>query len=141
MNNLPRNPYQSNYFNQQMAMNNTMFGQNQQMDINTQSSVIPTIKGKYINSIDDVINFQSNDVDPAICVDLLSGKIYLKTFNIDGSYKIEEFIKNENAQIDTRSQAEKLNDIVMQLATNVGDITNELNSIKTELGIGGNKYE
>lgn len=97
-----------------------------------------TIKGKYVNSIDDVISLQSTDIEPAICVDLSNNKVYIKTFNIDGSFKVEEFVKNENAKIDTRSQSEKLNDVVLQLVDSVSSITGELANIKSELGIGGN---
>lgn len=114
-------PNSSNFYQQQLL----------QQQINKPQQEL-TIKGKYVNSIDEVISLQSSDIEPAICVDLSNSKVYIKTFNIDGSFKVEEFVKNENAKIDTRSQAEKLNDVVLQLMS-------EINSIKSELGIGVNE--
>lgn len=140
-----RNPYQSSYFNNNMQQQTQQqLNQNIQMGIQEPiqpAQQIPSIKGKYINSLDDVIGFSTNDVEPAVFVDLSNGKMYIKTFNIDGSYKIEEFIRNENAKIDTRSQTEKLTDLVTNLADNVKILTNEMGNIKNELGMGGIKNE
>ena len=131
-----RPAYQQPYTNNTLYSSNVQQPQNYGMEIQQQSNVY-SIKGKYVNSIDEVIGLQSSDVEPAICVDLSNNKMYIKTFNIDGSFKIEEFIKNENAQIDTRSQSEKLNDVVLHLAESVKNLTNEVSTMKSELGMGG----
>lgn len=133
-----RPAYQQPYTNNTLYSSNVQQPQNYGMEIQQQSNVY-SIKGKYVNSIDEVIGLQSSDVEPAICVDLSNNKMYIKTFNIDGSFKIEEFIKNENAQIDTRSQSEKLNDVVLSLAESVKNLTNEVYAMKSELGMGGNE--
>lgn len=133
-----RPAYQQPYTNNTLYSSNVQQPQNYGMEIQQQSNVY-SIKGKYVNSIDEVIGLQSSDVEPAICVDLSNNKMYIKTFNIDGSFKIEEFIKNENAQIDTRSQSEKLNDVVLHLAESVKNLTNEVSTMKSELGMGGNE--
>lgn len=133
-----RPAYQQPYTNNTLYSSNVQQPQNYGMEIQQQSNVY-SIKGKYVNSIDEVIGLQSSDVEPAICVDLSNNKMYIKTFNIDGSFKIEEFIKNENAQIDTRSQSEKLNDVVLHLAESVKNLTNEVSAMKSELGMGGNE--
>lgn len=89
------------------------------------------IKGKYVNSLNEVIELSSSTYEPYICVDFNSQKVYIKTFNIDGSYTIEEFIKNQNAKIDTRNQTEKLADTVSILANEVIAMKNQLNQINT----------
>ncbi len=85
------------------------------------------IKGRYVNSLNEVIELSSTTYEPFICVDFNSQKIYIKTFNIDGSYTIEEFAKNPNAKIDTRNQTEKLADTVSILANEVIEMKKQLN--------------
>lgn len=67
-----------------------------------------TIKGKYVNTLDEVIGLNSTDIEPAICVNFTSGKIYVKMFNLDGTYKIEEFIKNNDFVLDSRAEIDKV---------------------------------
>lgn len=67
-----------------------------------------TIKGKLVTSLDDVISIQSSDLEPVICPNLSSGKIYVKMFNLDGTYSIEEFIKNPDFLIDSRAELDRV---------------------------------
>lgn len=117
--------YGQNY-NQQM-----MPAQVNNQPVNSQASNTTgdMIKGKYVNSLNEVIELNSSTYEPYICVDFNSQKVYIKTFNIDGSYTIEEFIKNQNAKIDTRDKTEKLADTVSILANEVIAIKKQLNNI------------
>lgn len=113
--------------NQNPNINNTMNSPN----LNQGNMPVDnnTIKGKYVNSLNDVIELTSSSYEPFVCVDFNSQKVYIKTFNIDGSYTIEEFTKNINAKIDTRNQTEKLADTVSTLSNEVMALKNQFNSI------------
>lgn len=87
----------------------------------------PTIKGKFVSDLQDVIKMQSSDLEPAICANLNSGKIYVKMFNIDGTYKIEEFIRNPDFVIDSRQELDKVKE---QLA----NVLAELEELKLKGG-------
>lgn len=126
-----------NYYDPYATQNNynmPMQGQQPQQPImNNQQSTMQnngspdTIRGKYVNSLNEVIELTSSTYEPFVCVDFNSQKLYIKTFNIDGSYTIEEFVKNNNAKIDTRNQTEKLADTVNILANEVIEMKKQLN--------------
>lgn len=125
--------YNQGNYNQQV--NNQPIGSQMNNANNMNNASVPVandmIKGKYVNSLNEVIELSSSTYEPYICVDFNAQKVYIKTFNIDGSYTIEEFIKNQNAKIDTRNQTEKLADTVSILANEVIAMKNQLNQINT----------
>lgn len=127
----PQNNYNlpiQNQQSQQPVMNNQQPIMNNQQPIPQNNNMVgDMIKGRYVNSLNEVIELSSTTYEPFICVDFNSQKIYIKTFNIDGSYTIEEFAKNPNAKIDTRNQTEKLADTVSILANEVIEMKKQLN--------------
>ena len=89
-----------------------------------------TIKGKYVNTLDEVIGLNSTDIEPAICVNFTSGKIYVKMFNLDGTYKIEEFIKNNDFVLDSRAEIDKVKDQLEVLMQEVSMLKTENQKLK-----------
>lgn len=115
-------------YNWQNIMNsangfNNMLMQNQHMTETKES----TIKGAYVSTISEVAKLESGTLEPAICADLTNNKIYIKTFNQDKTFKIMEYLPNENFVFDPRSNEEKLNETIQILIEKVEKLENEKN--------------
>lgn len=108
-----------------LGINNT---QEQQQPQN--KGVEGQIKGKYINSLEDVVALQSNDLEPSVCVNFSTGKIYVKMFSIDGGYKIEEFIKNPDFTYDSRSEIDKVKEQMQKLEKELEALKSENEKLK-----------